>query len=248
MSEPKGTLDTSVNGPEDPPGEFDADAWQQVDWRMHEERVRRLRRRIFKAVQDGDLAKARNLQKLMLRSWSNTLVSVRQVTQRNAGRKTAGIDGEIALSSPARMALAVRVHSSARTWNPLPVKRVYVPKANAKLRPLGIPVIMDRCHQNRAKNALEPEWEARFEARSYGFRPGRSCQDAIEAVYDTCKGQTAARIWALDADLAAAFDRLDHSHLMSAIGSFPGREMIRAWLNAGVFEPGKGFAPTEEGS
>ena len=83
MSEPKGMLDTLVNGPEDPAGVFDADAWQQVDWRMHEERVRRLRRRIFKAVWDGDLAQARNLQKLMLRSWSNTLISVRQdATQR----------------------------------------------------------------------------------------------------------------------------------------------------------------------
>ena len=122
------------------------------------------------------------------------------------------------------------------------------PKAQgSKLRPLGIPVIMDRCHQNRAKNALEPEWEARFEPRSYGFRPGRSCQDAIEAIYDTCKGN-ATRVWTLDADLAAAFDKLDHHHLMSAIGLFPGRGMIRAWLTAGVFEPGKGFAPTEEGS
>ena len=107
---------------------------------------------------------------------------------------------------------------------------------------------MDRCHQARAKNALEPEWEARFEPRSYGFRPGRSCQDAIEAIYDTCKGRGATRVWTLDADLAAAFDKLDHSHLMSAIGSFPGRELIRGWLTAGVFEPGKGFAPTEEGS
>jgi RNA-directed DNA polymerase len=160
----------------------------------------------------------------MLRSWSNTLVSVRQVTQRNTGRATAGIDGEVALTAPARMALAVRVHRSIRTWDPLPVKRVYVPKANAKLRPLGIPVIMDRCHQNRAKNALEPEWEARFEARSYGFRPGRSCQDAIEAIYDTCKGRGATRVWTLDADLAAAFDKLDHSHLMAAIGSFPAGE------------------------
>jgi RNA-directed DNA polymerase len=80
---------------------------------------------------------------------------------------------------------------------------------------------MDRCHQNRAKNALEPEWEARFEPRSYGFRPGRSCQGAIEAIYDTCKGHGAARVWTLDADLAAAFDRLDHSHLMPAPGSFP---------------------------
>ena len=169
--------------------------WDAINWRLPEDNVGRLRCRIFQAAREQDLAKVRSLQKMMLRSWSNTLVSVRQVTQRNAGRKTAGIDGEIALSSPARTALAVRVHSSARTWNPLPVKRVYVPKANAKLRPLGIPVIMDRCHQNRAKNALEPEWEARFEARSYGFRPGRSCQDAIEAVYDTCTGRTAARIW-----------------------------------------------------
>src|SRR6266487_5569305 len=134
MSEPKGTLDTSVNGPEDPPGEFDADAWQQVDWRMREERVRRLRRRIFKAVQDGDLARARNLQKLMLRSWSSTLVSVRRATQRNAGRKTAGIDGEVALTSPARMDMAVRVHRTIRSWRPRAVRRVYVPKAGNRAK------------------------------------------------------------------------------------------------------------------
>ena len=98
-----------VNGPEDEVLEWDA-----IDWRLHEDNVRRLRQRIFKAVQDGDLAKVRNLQKLMLRSWSNTLVSVRQATQRNTGRKTAGIDGEVALTSPARMELAVRVHSQTR--------------------------------------------------------------------------------------------------------------------------------------
>jgi RNA-directed DNA polymerase len=233
----------TVNGTEDATLEWDA-----ISWRLHEDNVRQLRRRIFKAAKEQDLAKVRSLQKMMLRSWSNTLLSVRQVTQRNTGRKTAGIDGEVALSSSARMALAVRVHRSVRTWDPVPVKRVYVPKANGKLRGLGIPVIMDRCHQNRAKNALEPEWEARFEPRSYGFRPGRSCQDAIEAIYDTCKGRGATRLWTLDADLAAAFDKLDHNHLMSAIGSFPARGMIRAWLKAGVFEPGKGFAPTEDGS
>jgi RNA-directed DNA polymerase len=232
-----------VNGTEDGTLEWDA-----VNWRLHEENVRQLRRRIFKAAKDQDLAKLRSLQKMMLRSWSNTLISVRQVAQRNTGRKTAGIDGEVALTASARMALAVRVHRSARTWEPVPVKRVYIAKSNGKLRGLGIPVLVDRCHQNRVKNALEPEWEARFEPRSYGFRPGRSCQDAIEAIYDTCKGRGATRVWTLDADLAAAFDRIDHDHLLAAIGTFPARDMIRRWLGAGVFEHGKGFAPTEEGT
>jgi RNA-directed DNA polymerase len=198
-----------VNGTEDVALEWDA-----VDWRLHEDNVRRLRRRIFKAAKEEDLAKVRSLQKMMLRSWSNTLVSVRQVAQRNTGRATSGIDGEVALTAPARMVLAVRVHRSIRTWKPLPVKRVYVPKANAKLRPLGIPVLMDRAHQARAKNALEPEWEARFEPRSYGFRPGRSCQDAIEAIYDTCKGRGATRVWTLDADLAAALNSWSHCSLV----------------------------------
>ena len=111
----------TVNGPED-----EALDWDAIVWPLHEDNVRRLRRRIFKAAQDGDLAKLRSLQKMMLRSWSSTLVSLRQVTQRNTGRGTAGIDGEVALTAPARTALAVRVHRGIRTWDPRPVKRVYV--------------------------------------------------------------------------------------------------------------------------
>lgn len=232
-----------VNGPEDLP--FD---WDTVNWRACEGEVRRLRQRIFKAAQEQDWATVRSLQKLMLRSWSNTLLSVRQATQRNAGRKTAGVDREVALTPEARAEMAVRVHRSIHSWQPLPVRRVYIPKAQGKQRPLGIPVILDRCHQARVRNALEPEWEARFEPRSYGFRPGRSCQDAIEILYNTLRGKKSKRVWILDADLKAAFDKIDHAHLLSMLGSFPARHMIAAWLKAGVFEKGKGFAPTDEGT
>jgi RNA-directed DNA polymerase len=230
-----------MNGPE---GErFD---WDAVVWRAEEKNVRRLRQRIFKASQAGDLKQVRNLQKLMLRSRSNTLVSVRQVTQRNAGRDTAGVDGQVTLTGEARARLVEGVHDLSRPWRALPVKRVYIPKANGRQRPLGIPVILDRVHQARVKNALEPEWEARFEPRSYGFRPGRGCQDAIVAIHTTCSGGR-NRVWVLDADLSAAFDRIDHSRLLEALGSFPARGRIGEWLKAGVVDQGR-FAPTEEGT
>jgi RNA-directed DNA polymerase len=108
-------------------------------------------------------------------------------------------------------------------------------------------VIADRALQALTVAALEPEWEARFESRSYGFRPGRSCQDAMQAVFVTARGKTCKRVWALDADLAAAFDQLDHSHLLGQLATFPGRGLVAAWLRAGVIDQGR-FAPTERGS
>jgi len=248
MPELMGKLDTSVNGPEGLP-RFDGDAWDHVDWQHQEEQVRRLRERIFKAVRDGDWPAVRNLQKLALRSWANTLCSVRQVTQRNTGRRTAGIDGLVALTSQARAEMAVQVHASIGSHRPSPVRRVYVPKASdkAKMRPLGIPVIADRCHQARVRNALEPEWEARSEPRVYGFRPGRGCHDAIESLFNTLRGKS-QRVWILDADLAAAFDRISHEYLLEMLGDFPAKAMIAGWLKAGIFEAGKGFAPTWEGT
>lgn len=235
-----------VNGPE---GEtFD---WQGLDWPAVEANVRRLRQRIFTASQAGDLKRVRNLQKLMLRSRANTLFSVRRVTELNAGRKTAGIDGEVVLTPTAKVDLADWMQHCAEPWKARPVKRVYIPKrGSGKRRPLGIPVIVDRVLQARVVNALEPEWEARFEPRSYGFRPGRGCHDAIEAVFQVGKGGHGAdpsRRWMLDADLAAAFDRIDHTYLLGQLGTFPARGLIADWLKAGVVEDGR-FTPTEEGT
>ncbi len=232
-----------VSGPED--ATLD---WRQIDWRQAEQNVRRLRQRIFTASKAGDLGRVRRLQKLMLRSRSNTLISVRRVTERNAGRLTAGVDGEVALTPKAKAELARRVHDPADAFKAMPVRRVFIPKPGTKKqRPLGIPVLIDRCHQARVLNALEPEWEARFEPKSYGFRPGRGCHDAIEAIFQVAKGTSPRRLWALDADLAGAFDRIGHDHLISMLGTFPARGMIRAWLKAGVVENGR-LSRTEEGT
>ena len=248
-SEPTDKLDAApalaggVSGPEDP-----GEGWHQIDWRRAEREVRRLRQRIFTASRAGDLARVRRLQKLMLRSRSNALVSVRRVTERNAGRLTAGMDGEVVLTPEAKLQLADRILHDADTFKAWPVRRVCIPKPGAKKkRPLGIPVILDRAHQARVVGALEPEWEARFEPKSYGFRPGRGCHDAIQATYEVIKGKAPKRPWVLDADLAGAFDRIAHHHILAMIGSFPAKGMIRQWLRAGVVENGR-LHRTEEGT
>ena len=234
--------DATVNGPE---GEVPD--WDAVDWRSVEDSVRRLRQRIFTASKAEDIKRVRNLQKLMLRSFANTLISVRRVTERNAGRLTAGIDGQVVLTGSDKARLVAWIQHQSQSWQARPVKRVFIPKAGGNRRPLGIPVIVDRVLQARVLNALEPEWEARFEPKSYGFRPGRGCQDAISAIYLTLKGPNPQRRWVLDADLAAAFDHIDHNQLLTMLGTFPARELVEQWLRAGVIDNGR-FAPTAEGT
>lgn len=211
----------AVNGPEG--GSTD---WRSIDWRKAEKEVRRLRQRIFTATREGDLKRVRNLQKMMLRSRSNALVGVRRVTEINAGRRTGGVDGKVVLLDQEKAELADWIQRGAAAWRPLPVRRMFIPKANGKRRGLGIPAITDRCLQAVTVNALEAEWEARFEPRSYGFRPGRGCHDAIGVIYLAANGKNPKRQWALDADLAAAFDRIDHNHVLQSIGLFPRRGLI----------------------
>lgn len=231
-----------VNGPEDTPVD-----WDWVQWHPVERDVQRLRQRIFTASRAGDHKKVRNLQKLMLRSRSNALVAVRRVTELNAGRKTAGVDGKVAVDAEQKAELVDWLQHRAQAWSPRPVKRVYVPKSNGRRRPLGIPVIADRCLQAVALNALEPEWEARFEPRSYGFRPGRGCHDAIVAIHTTVSRTDAKRLWVLDADLASAFDHLNHDHIRNSLGGFPARGLVGQWLTAGVIED-SWFTTTDQGA
>jgi RNA-directed DNA polymerase len=167
---------------------------------------------------------------------SNVLISVRRVTQINAGKHTPGIDKLLVKTSPAK-AILVDALKQEIPWKPLSARRVYIPKSNGKFRPLGIPSIIDRCLQAIVKGALEPCWEAQFEPTSDGFRPGRSAHDAIARIYVTARVANHKK-WVVDADIAGCFDTIDHKFLLSQLGNFPARGLIRQWLKAGYVEEG----------
>lgn len=159
--------------------------WKAIPWRKLERKVFKLRKRIYQAASRGDVRTVHRLQKLMLKSWSAKCIAIRRVTQDNQGKRTPGVDGVKSLTPVQRIKLVgqLKLTDKAR-----PVRRVWIskPGRNEK-RPLGIPTIYDRALQGLVKQALEPEWEAYFEANSYGFRPGRSCHDAIEAIFNAIK-------------------------------------------------------------
>jgi len=210
--------------------------WRSVNWRQANKVVRQLRQRIFRATQEGKWKKVRSLQKLLMRSYSNILVSVRRVTQTNQGKNTPRVD-KLVVKTPEARGILVDILTKYIPWKPLPTFRVYIPKSNGKQRPLGIPCLIDRCLQAVVKNALEPAWEAVFEGSSYGFRPGKSAHDAIGKIYIIgCPHRK--NKWVVDADIKGCFDNIDHDFLMKAIGNFPARKLIHQWLKSGYMENG----------
>ena len=211
-------------------------SWNDINWCRNRKLVRNLRQRIYRASRQGDHKKLRSLQRLMLKGRANRELSVRRVTQINKGRLTAGVD-KLVVKTPQGRARLVEEASQYQPWKAKPARRVYIPKANGKQRPLGIPTMLDRCMQAIVKNALEPEWEARFEPCSYGFRPGRSCQDAIGRIYRISNPNNRKK-WVVDADIKGAFDNIRRASILDALAGFPARHLVRQWLKAGVVDRG----------
>ncbi|NEO81491.1 group II intron reverse transcriptase/maturase [Moorena sp. SIO4G3] len=221
--------------------------WHTINWKNAYREVRKLRQRIFKATRQGNWKKVNKLQRLMLRSKANIQVSVRKASQDNKGKRTAGVDKVKALKPKEKGEMVDTLSKNRKQWSPKPTKRIYIPKSNGKKRPLGIPSIADRCLQAIVKNALEPTWEAQFEATSYGFRQGRSTHDARQRIFLNINGENNKKWWVVEADIKGCFDNIDHQALMETIGNFPARGLIHNWLKAGYVEKNI-FHPTETGT
>ena len=217
--------------------------WKNIPWKHIEKRVFKLQKRIYRAAKRGDVRVVRKLQKTLMQSWSARCLAVRQVTQDNTGKKTAGVDGKKNLTPKQRLALVKNLRLTGKSK---PARRIWIPKPGKdEKRPLGIPTIHDRALQALAKLALEPEWEAKFEPNSYGFRPGRSCHDAVGQIYVSINKQPK---YVLDADIAKCFDKINHKALLEKLNTFPTlRRQVRSWLKAGAIDEAQ-LTPTSEGT
>lgn len=217
-------------------------SWKDIDWKIVEREVFKLQVRIYKASQRGDVTSVHNLQRLLTKSYYSRLWATRRVTQDNQGKDTAGVDGKKSYTPQQRFELVeeLKLISKAK-----PLRRVWIPKSDGTKRGLGIPTIYDRALQCLVKQAIEPEWEAKFEDNSYGFRPARSCHDAIEAIFSAIRYKPK---YVLDADIAKCFDKINHVKLLEKLNTYPElRNQIKLWLKSGVINDSV-FQNTIEGT
>ena len=218
------------------------DIWKTINWAKVQRKVFKLQKRLYQASLSGQNAKARRLQRLLVKSYYAKLLAIRKVTQDNQGKKTAGIDGIKSITPKQRLELSQNLSKYQKAK---PLRRKWIPKPNGEKRPLGIPTINDRVRQALVKLALEPQWEARFEGESYGFRPGRSAHDAMSRIFLSIKQ---GEYYILDADISKCFDQINHDYLLSKIDC-PSiiKAQIKQWLKAGVMDNGL-FEATEAGT
>lgn len=217
--------------------------WAALPWRKLEIAVFKLQKRIYKASLAGDTKRVHQLQRLLLKSRAAKLLAVRRVSQDNRGKHTAGVDGIKSLTPKQRLKVAQQLDVLPTGK---PARRIWIPKSGTdEQRPLSIPTLFDRARQALVKQALEPEWEAKFEPNSYGFRPGRSAHDAIGAIYTAINKQPK---YVLDADISKCFDRIDRKVLLDKTGTFPSlKRLIKRWLEAGIIDDGD-YSETDRGT
>jgi len=216
-------------------------SWHSIDWAKCYREVRRLQARIVKATREGKHSKVKALQWILTHSFSGKALAVRRVTE-NQGKRTPGVD-RVTWSTPeakSEAVLSLRRHG----YRPRPLRRIYIPKANGKKRPLGIPTMKDRAMQALYLLALEPIAETTGDKDSYGFRPGRSVADAIRQCHTVLAWKRSAE-WVLEADIEGCFDNISHDWLAKNIPM--DKAILKSWLKAGYVESGSLF-PTETGT